>query len=92
MDPLDLNTNALLVEPTIQDLALNRLAEEAKRKIEERAGFRLSLATINLEKKKFDLYHLPSSTIIMIQHADKVAEEVYLDFAERINAILEKAD
>lgn len=74
------------------DAELLTLADEAKRVLENNIGFRLSLVVIDAPSKAFKLFFLPSSNSRQMEYANKVAGETYPLFAERVNAILGKAD
>ena len=76
------------VEMKQSELELNKLATELKRTLEDRLGYRLSLVTIDTEKKVLNVFHLPSSNLRMIEYADKVAAELYEEHADRIEEIL----
>lgn len=87
---MDLNDNT--VEPVNDGSKLIAIAEEAKRDVENQLGFRLSLLTIDPLAKCFKLFHLPSTTVRLIEHADTVAADIYPQYEERINATQGTAD
>ena len=87
---MDLNDNN--VETVIDGSALIAIADEAKREVEAQLGFRLSLLTIDLQNKCFSLFHLPSTTVRLIEHATTVAADIYPQYEERINATQGSAD
>lgn len=79
---MDLNDNT--VAPSNDGAQLIALADEAKRDVETQLGFRLSLLTIDPVNECFNLFHLPSTTVRLIEHATSVAEEIYPQYEERI--------
>lgn len=87
---MDLNDNT--VEPVNDGSQLIAIAEEAKREVETQLGFRLSLLTIDPLNKCFKLFHLPSTTVRLIEHATTVAADIYPQYEERINATQGTAD
>ena len=87
---MDLNDNA--VEPVNDGSQLIAIAEEAKREVETQLGFRLSLLTIDPLNKCFKLFHLPSTTVRLTEHATTVAADIYPQYEERINATQGTAD
>ena len=81
-----------VIEPVNNGSELIAIAEEAKREVETQLGFRLSLLTIDPLAKCFKLFHLPSTTVRLIEHATKVAADIYPQYEERINATQGTAD
>ena len=87
---MESNDNAI-VDSKI-DSQLSTLADDAKRELETKLGFRLSLVTIDTHQECFKLFHLPSTNARQIEHSTGVAVELYPQYEERIKAIQGEAD
>ena len=82
------------IQPEVFDTKESELAELAsvvRRDLEQRIGFRLSLLSIDVEAQEFKLFHLPSTRPIQIEYADKVAKELYGNYADSILSITREA-
>lgn len=75
--------------PSENEIALQKLTTELQRILENRIGFRLSLLTVNVEKKEFDVFHLPSTRINLIEYTKEKASELYLEYTSDIERLID---
>ena len=76
------------VGPSENEIALQKLTAELQRVLENRIGFRVSLLTVNVEKKEFDVFHLPSTRINLIEYTKEKASELYLEYTSDIEHLI----
>lgn len=76
------------VGPSENEIALQKLTAELQRELENRIGFRVSLLTVNVEKKEFEVFHLPSTRINLIEYAKEKASELYLEYTGDIERLI----
>ena len=76
------------VGPSENEIALQKLTAKLQRVLENRIGFRVSLLTVNVEKKEFDVFHLPSTRINLIEYTKEKASELYLEYTSDIERLI----
>lgn len=81
--PIEVN-----VGPSENEIALQKLTAELQRILENRIGFRVSLLTVNVEEKEFEVFHLPSTRINLVEYAKEKASELYLEYTSDIERLI----
>lgn len=87
-----METTDKVLEDSKKDSLMNELADNAKRELETKLGFRLSLVTIDPVEECFKLFHNPSTNVRQIEYSENIAAELYPEYDERIKAIQGEAD
>ena len=87
-----METTDKVLEDSKKDSLMNELADNAKRELETKLGFRLSLVTIDPVEECFKLFHIPSTNVRQIEYSENIAAELYPEYDERIKAIQGEAD
>lgn len=87
-----METTDKVLEDSKKDSLMNELADNAKRELETKLGFRLSLVTIDPVEECFKLFHIPSTNVRQIEYSKNIAIELYPEYDERIKAIQGEAD
>lgn len=82
-NPIEVN-----IGPSENEIALQKLTTELQRILENRIGFRLNLLTVNVEKKEFNVFHLPSTRINLIEYTKEKASELYLEYTSDIEHLI----
>lgn len=87
-----METTDKVLEDSKKDSLMNELADNAKRELETKLGFRLSLVTIDPVEECFKLFHISSTNVRQIEYSKNIAIELYPEYDERIKAIQGEAD